>query len=71
MSDDELTIWRLDHERRLAGIENAVKTLADAAEQQEAFNERVIEFMAAMKVWGVVALILYGTGQALLIARLT
>ena len=71
MTGDDLTTWRLDHERRLSGIENAVKTLADAAEQQERFNDRVIEFMAAMRVWGVIALLLYGTGQALLIARLT
>lgn len=71
MAGDDLTTWRLDHERRLSGIENAVKTLADAAEQQERFNDRVIEFMAAMRAWGILALLLYGTGQALLIARLT
>jgi hypothetical protein len=71
MTNDDLTTWRLDHERRLSGIENAVQTLADAAEQQERFNERVVEFMAAMKAWGVIALLLYGTGQALMIARLS
>lgn len=70
MSDD-LMGWRLDHERRLSGIERAVDTLAQAAEKQENFNDRVLEFMSAVKTWGVLALLIYGLGQATLIARLT
>ncbi len=70
MTGDELTTWRLDHERRLSGIETAVQTLAEAAKQQEDFNSKVIEFMSSVRTWGVVALMLYALGQAVLVARL-
>lgn len=71
MDADEMIQWRLDHERRLTSNESAIATLASAAEKQQVFNDRVLEFMSAMKTWGVVALMVYGIGQAVLIARLT
>jgi uncharacterized membrane protein YecN with MAPEG domain len=71
MDPDALIEWRLEHERRLTSNESAINTLASAAQRQQEFNERVIVFMASVRTWGIVMMMIYALGQALLIARLT
>lgn len=71
MDPDALIEWRLEHERRLTSNESAIATLASAAQRQQEFNERVIVFMASVRTWGIVMMMIYALGQALLIARLT
>lgn len=59
--DDGLTIYRVTQ------LEEAVATMAVAAGKQAEFNTRVEAFMASAKTWGRVGLIVYGTGQSLLV----
>lgn len=61
MSDDELTKYRIEQ------LERAVETMAAAALKQAEFNTRVESFMASVRVWGRVGLIVYGTGQSLIV----
>lgn len=53
---------------RVNQLEDAVETMAHAAERQTEFNTRVEVFMAKVQTWGYVAIVVYGTGQAALIA---
>lgn len=62
--------WQIDHERRMSKAEEAIDTLAVAAEKQQEFNETMIRFMASARMLGFVGLLVYTLGQALLIARL-
>lgn len=57
-------------EWRVTQLEQAVTTMARAANQQQDFNVRVERFMVAARVWGMVALLLYGLGQAALVTVL-
>lgn len=57
-NEHDLTLYRLDQ------VENAVATVARAAEAQSDFNTRVERFMEAVKTWGRIGLLLYGTTQA-------
>lgn len=59
--DDQLTTYRLTQ------LEKAVETMARAASKQADFNTRVESFMASAKTWGRVGLIVYGTGQSLMV----
>lgn len=71
MPDRDNMEWLLDHEGRLSSAETALKTLAEAADRQQDFNDRVLAFMSSVRTWGVVALMIYALGQATLIARLS
>lgn len=62
--DDDVIEWRVEQ------LERAVTTMATAAERQQSFNVRVERFMTAARVWGTVALLLYGAGQAALVVVL-
>jgi hypothetical protein len=53
---------------RVLQLERAVETMAEAAERQQQFNLRVERFMAKAQTWGAVALLVYGAGQAALVA---
>ena len=53
---------------RVNQLEEAVETMAHAAEKQTEFNTRVEIFMARVQTWGYVSLLVYGTGQAALVA---
>jgi hypothetical protein len=57
MTSDDVTSLRL------ANLERAVNALAAAAEEQVAFN-------ASVRAWGRAGLLLYGTGQAVLVGVL-
>lgn len=61
MSDDELTEYRIEQ------LERAVETMAKAAGKQAEFNTRVEAFMASVRAWGRVGLIVYGTGQSVMV----
>jgi len=64
MDDDDApghVRWRVDQ------LEKVVETMAVAAASQQEFNLRVERFMASAKTWGIVALMLYGLGQAALV----
>lgn len=63
--------WQIDHERRMSRAEEAIETLAAAAEKQQEFNESMIRFMASVRMLGFLALLVYSLGQALLITRLS
>ncbi len=58
-NEHDLTLYRLDQ------VENAVATMATAAKAQTDFNSRVEAFMEAVKTWGRIGMILYGTTQAI------
>ena len=58
---DGLTVYRVTQ------LEQAVETMAHAADAQAAFNTRVESFMASAKTWGKVGLLVYGAGQSLMI----
>lgn len=62
--------WQIDHERRMSKAEEAIDTLAAAAEKQQEFNEQVVKFMASARTLGFLGLLVYSLGQALLIARI-
>jgi uncharacterized protein YjfI (DUF2170 family) len=55
---------------RVDQLERAVETMADAAERQGAFNGRVESFMVSVRTWGRVGLLVYGTGQSLVVGVL-
>lgn len=59
--DDRLVTYRLTQ------LEKAVETMAVAAGKQTEFNTRVESFMASAKTWGKVGLLVYGTGQSLMV----
>lgn len=63
--------WQIDHEGRLGRAEEAIATLARAADRQQDFNQQVVGFMSSVRTWGTVALMIYAVGQALLITRLS
>jgi hypothetical protein len=44
--------------------------MANAARNQADFNLRVERFMESARAWGRVGMILYGTGQALLVGAI-
>ncbi len=60
----------LEHEGRLSKSEQAITTLSQAAYNQIEFNKTVVGFMSSVRTWGIVALMVYSLGQALLIAKL-
>ena len=57
-------------EYRIEQLERAVETMAQAANKQAEFNMRVESFMSSVRVWGRVGLIVYGTGQSILVGVL-
>jgi len=59
--DEQLTTYRLTQ------LEKAVETMARAAGMQDEFNTRVESFMSSAKTWGRVGLLVYGTGQSLMV----
>jgi len=59
--DEQLTTYRLTQ------LEKAVETMARAAGKQAEFNTRVESFMSSAKTWGRVGLLVYGTGQTLMV----
>lgn len=61
MSDAELTEYRIEQ------LERAVETMAQAAGKQAEFNTRVEAFMASARAWGRMGLVVYGTGQSILV----
>ncbi len=61
----------LEHEGRLSKSEQAISTLSHAAQNQIEFNKVVVSFMSSARTWGVVALLIYALGQALLIAKIS
>lgn len=70
MHDHDFFEWQIEHEGRMSRAEQAISTLADAAERQQEFNDTMIRFMASARTLGFVALLVYTLGQALLIARI-
>lgn len=65
MSDArDLTDYRIEQ------LERAVETMALAADKQSEFNTRVESFMASVRAWGRVGLLVYGTGQCLVVGVL-
>jgi hypothetical protein len=56
--DHDLTLYRIDQ------LEKAVATMAHAAHAQIEFNTTVEKFMASVRTWGAVAMIVYSTAQA-------
>ncbi len=60
----------LEHEGRLSKSEQAITTLSQAAYNQIEFIKTVVGFMSSVRKWGIVALMVYSLGQALLIAKL-
>lgn len=61
MNEANLTEYRIEQ------LERAVDTMAQAANKQAEFNMRVESFMTSARVWGRVGLIVYGTGQSILV----
>jgi len=57
-------------EYRIEQLERAVETMAQAANKQAEFNMRVESFMSSVRAWGRVGLIVYGTGQSILVGVL-
>lgn len=64
MNEHGLTEYRIEQ------LERAVETMAQAANKQAEFNMRVESFMASVRAWGRVGLIVYGTGQSILVGVL-
>lgn len=70
MHDHDFFEWQIEQEGRMSRAEQAISTLADAAERQQEFNESMVRFMASARMLGFVGLLVYALGQALLIARI-
>lgn len=59
--DEQLSTYRLTQ------LEKAVETMARSAGKQAEFNTRIESFMSSAKTWGRVGLLVYGTGQTLVV----
>jgi hypothetical protein len=58
-------------EHRISELEDAVKTMAVAAKEQQTFNTEVTKFMTSVSTWGKAALLVYGITQSILILMLS
>jgi hypothetical protein len=64
MSHEELVQYQIDV------LTSAIRELRTANERQGEFNHEVVEFMASAATWGRAGLMMWGVGQAVLVAAL-